>query len=97
MHIGRIIVVSVGLSLASSLHAQECSGGMDGGMDATGNQCNTPDAQVARRTEPALERPAPAGAAAVAQAPENAGKQPRPRAADARHHRVAMARVKPPH
>jgi len=29
--------------LAGPLHAQVCSGGNDGGMDATGNQCNTPN------------------------------------------------------
>jgi len=29
--------------LAGPVHAQVCSGGNDGGMDATGNQCNTPN------------------------------------------------------
>ena len=29
--------------LAGPVHAQVCSGGNDGGVDATGNQCNTPN------------------------------------------------------
>ena len=29
---------------AASLHAQQCSGGPDGGADATGHQCNLPGA-----------------------------------------------------
>jgi hypothetical protein len=31
-----------GLTCATAAHAQTCSGGADGGMDATGNQCNQP-------------------------------------------------------
>lgn len=30
------------LASSPSLRAQECSGGTDGGMDATGSQCNNP-------------------------------------------------------
>ena len=32
--------------LARPLHAQICSGGVDGGMDATGNLCNLPVAPM---------------------------------------------------
>lgn len=42
MNIGRTIFLVVALTTAGSLHAQNCSGGPDGGMDATGNQCSTP-------------------------------------------------------
>lgn len=31
------------LAFSVSSQAQECSGGADGGMDATGNQCNRPE------------------------------------------------------
>jgi len=34
--------VVVAFALAGPLHAQTCSGGLDGGMDATGNLCNFP-------------------------------------------------------
>ena len=43
--------------LAGPVHAQVCSGGNDGGMDATGNQCNTPN-EVAFKTESAMTPPA---------------------------------------
>ena len=35
--------LSLGAVLAGPVHAQVCSGGAGGGMDATGNQCNTPN------------------------------------------------------
>jgi hypothetical protein len=34
--------IVVAFALAGPLHAQTCSGGVDGGMDATGNLCNFP-------------------------------------------------------
>ncbi|MBK9605062.1 MAG: hypothetical protein IPO58_00970 [Betaproteobacteria bacterium] len=34
---------AVSLLINIGAHAQVCSGGPDGGMDATGNQCNQPD------------------------------------------------------
>jgi hypothetical protein len=42
MNIRRTLFLVVALTAAGSLHAQNCSGGPDGGMDATGNQCSTP-------------------------------------------------------
>jgi TPR repeat protein len=36
----RGLMLVAALSLAPALHAQSCSGGPDGGADATGNQCN---------------------------------------------------------
>ena len=51
------IVYAFGLATAiassQSLHAQSCSGGADGGMDATGNQCNTHHTVLALATTPA--------------------------------------------
>lgn len=39
------------------LHAQGCSGGVDGGMDATGNQCNGPVSETAYKTMSVAVRP----------------------------------------
>lgn len=46
-----LIAVAI-LVLAGSAQAQECSGGSDGGMDATGNDCNQPPAIVAAAPRP---------------------------------------------
>ena len=40
------------LALSAVAHAHDCSGGPDGGMDATGNQCNEPAAFIAPSTAP---------------------------------------------
>lgn len=40
MNVGRTICLVVILTAAGTLHAENCSGGPDGGTDATGNQCN---------------------------------------------------------
>lgn len=61
------IVYALGLATAiassQSLHAQSCSGGADGGMDATGNQCNAHRSVVALATAPAAMPPVePSGA-----------------------------------
>jgi hypothetical protein len=50
MNIGRTICLVVTLAAAGSLHAQNCSGGPDGGTDATGNQCSTPTDVAANTT-----------------------------------------------
>ena len=42
---------------ATSLHAQVCSGGADGGMDATGNQCNDTAAVAPHAGAPAGASP----------------------------------------
>ena len=36
-------IVMAAMGIAPALQAQTCSGGPDGGMDATGHQCNPPD------------------------------------------------------
>ncbi|MBP8295178.1 MAG: hypothetical protein KAX84_03660 [Burkholderiales bacterium] len=40
------VACAVSLLINIGAHAQVCSGGPDGGMDATGNQCNLPDGGV---------------------------------------------------
>jgi hypothetical protein len=42
---------------SQSLHAQGCSGGIDGGMDATGNQCNAPGSMPTHTTAPVAAPP----------------------------------------
>jgi hypothetical protein len=44
MNFIRKVLLAAAIASASPVHAQSCSGGPDGGMDATGNQCNRPAA-----------------------------------------------------
>ncbi|MDH5286567.1 MAG: hypothetical protein OEX23_08045 [Betaproteobacteria bacterium] len=46
--------------LAGPLHAQVCSGGNDGGTDATGNQCSTPTDVAAYKAGSGITRSAQA-------------------------------------
>lgn len=46
MNIVSAFALAATLILAGDLHAQACSGGPDGGTDATGNQCSEPAAGV---------------------------------------------------
>lgn len=39
----QVFSLSLAAVLVGSVHAQSCSGGAGGGIDATGNECNTPD------------------------------------------------------
>jgi len=47
------LIAAAALAFAASAHAQNCSGGTDGGTDATGNQCNQPASAVAAEQTPA--------------------------------------------
>ena len=49
--------LATAIVFSQSLHAQSCSGGIDGGMDATGNQCNAPGSVMAYTTESVAVRP----------------------------------------
>lgn len=55
------IIYALGLAAAvvysPFLHAQGCSGGIDGGMDSTGNQCNRPVSETAYKTMSVAVRP----------------------------------------
>jgi hypothetical protein len=53
----RMFSLSLAAVLAGPVHAQGCSGGNDGGIDATGNQCNTLNEVAASATGSALTPP----------------------------------------
>ena len=53
----QMFSLSLAAVLAGPVHAQACSGGNDGGMDVTGNQCNTLDEVAAFATAPAINPP----------------------------------------
>ena len=53
----QMFSLSLAAVLAGPVHAQMCSGGNDGGMDATGNQCNTPNEVAAFATASAITAP----------------------------------------
>lgn len=57
MNARRALFIAVMVVVGGNVQAQHCSGGADGGMDATGNQCN--------QIEPAVAISANAGAAAA--------------------------------
>ena len=54
----QVFLLSLAAVLAGPVHAQVCSGGNDGGMDATGNQCNTLYEVAALATASAITSPA---------------------------------------
>ena len=53
----QMFSLSLAAVLAGPVHAQGCSGGNDGGMDATGNQCNTLNEVAAFATGSAITPP----------------------------------------
>ena len=59
MQVNKVQVLSLSLAavLAGPVHAQVCSGGNVGGMDATGNQCNTLHEVAAPTTASAIAPP----------------------------------------
>lgn len=48
----QMLSLSLAAILVGPIHAQSCSGGDGGGMDATGNQCNTPNDVAASAGHP---------------------------------------------
>lgn len=52
MFAGHTICLVATIVLSQTLRAQSCSGGPDGGMDATGNQCNAHTSVIALAAEP---------------------------------------------
>jgi len=69
MKIIRTLSLAAAVFLAAPLHAQVCSGGTDGGTDATGNQCNDPGAMAS------YVAPADAGSRAPAFASGSIGQR----------------------
>lgn len=47
MNLRHTLTAAAAVLLAATAQAHDCSGGTDGGMDATGNQCNEPASFVA--------------------------------------------------
>ena len=80
MNIRRTIVLLAILAIAASAHAQTCSGGPDGGMDATGNQCGSSPVPSSNAAPAAA---IPAKARRVARAGTSAGKVERTERASA--------------
>lgn len=52
MNLRPILLFAAATVLAATAHAHDCTGGTDGGMDATGNQCNDPVAGAPRAASP---------------------------------------------
>lgn len=50
----HFITIFTGITFSGILYAQTCSGGNEGGMDATGNQCNVGNSEVS--DSPGAER-----------------------------------------
>jgi len=48
----QMLSLSLAAVLVGPVHAQSCSGGDGGGIDATGNQCSTPNNVVASTEHP---------------------------------------------
>ena len=46
MNLRCMLLAAVSFALAGAAYAHDCSGGTDGGMDATGNECNVAAAIV---------------------------------------------------
>jgi hypothetical protein len=57
MNISYAFGLAAAIAISQSLHAQSCSGGAGGGMDATGNQCNAPASVAAFAPEPVAVPP----------------------------------------
>jgi hypothetical protein len=59
MKLAQTIFLAISFAGIGTVHAQMCSGGIGGGMDATGNQCNTHGDVAVYTAEPATPRPNP--------------------------------------
>lgn len=57
MNLRHTLTAAAALVFAAAVQAHDCSGGAEGGMDATGNQCNDPAAVVAAAPAPATVKP----------------------------------------
>lgn len=82
----RTMLVAAAFALAASAHAQDCSGGADGGMDATGNQCSRSNPSAVTAATSKMNLPSRNGtsgraAAAVRQVARPEGTMSRERAA----------------
>lgn len=77
MNLRHTVIAAAALMLAGAVQAHDCSGGAEGGMDATGNQCNDLAAVVAAAPAPAAVKAgdqAARPAAAAARPPRSAAR-----------------------
>jgi len=97
MNIRHMIVVAAStLTFAASVQAQDCSGGADGGMDATGNQCGVWTSAATIAGAPVLAQPVAAPGlhrGAIAARTATRATQRSPRMADASRGTSAPAPV----
>ena len=66
MDLRHTVTAAAALLLAAAVQAHDCSGGAEGGMDATGNECSGPGAFVAAAPASAAAKPAVQAARPVA-------------------------------
>jgi ferredoxin len=83
MSVARTIGLTIALACSGYLHAQSCSGGIDGGMDATGNQCSSAEVLAAYATQ----------ASVPASKPLRATKRPDSVVGQNRRAKVTMTKV----
>jgi hypothetical protein len=72
----RATLVAAAVVLSASAHAQDCSGGPDGGMDATGNQCSHSSPVAERAATPKMNPSAKTSATSRSVAAANRIAQP---------------------
>jgi len=87
MKLRYTLVTTIVLAIAGVAHAADCSGGSDGGMDATGNECSV--------TAPTMAAAPVSGNAAQAPAASRSppSATPRPYKSD-RHARTRIAQAR---
>jgi hypothetical protein len=85
----RAMLVAAAVVLSASVHAQNCSGGPDGGMDATGNQCSHPNPVAVSAATPSM-KPA-AGTSATSRSVAAASQVARPGSAAGHEQSVVAA------
>ena len=87
MQLRYALVTTIVLALAGVAHATGCSGGSDGGMDATGNQCT--------EAAPVMEAaPAPAAGGQPGSATRSPSTATRPPSKSERLGRTRIAQVR---
>jgi hypothetical protein len=60
------VLCTISLFVSVAANAQTCSGGTDGGMDATGNQCNEPATSINTESAASGKTPNAAASAGIA-------------------------------
>lgn len=93
--LGQVVAAAIVAAFCGSAGAQTCSGGPDGGMDATGNQCNeVVAADVEIDPDSPYEHMKPMSSDAAADASMSASGPPPEAAQPAPIDRAALQRVR---